>query len=87
VVSQLSAKGVLNSTIFMEVSDMGHGNEHTSTDVPIILGGGGGRIQVNRSNSGGGSVLNVLATAGVALNANQHSAYRFGTSVISGVIV
>lgn len=90
VIQQLINRNVINNTIFMEVSDMGHGNEHTSTDIPLIMAGGGGRIRINRSAEGNSSYtpMNMLATAGAVMNANQHAAYRYGNvPVISGVIV
>jgi hypothetical protein len=90
VISELSSKTVIDSTIFMEISDMGHGDQHTNTDIPVVLAGGGGRIQRNVSNAGNSSynTRNVMATVGAALNAQQNSVYRFGdVGVIPGVIV
>jgi hypothetical protein len=90
VIQELINKGVINSTIFMETSDMGHGNEHSNTDIPVILAGGGGRIQRNVSNAGSGQTTrNMMATAGAALGCTQGvGGYRFGdVPVISGVIV
>jgi hypothetical protein len=91
VIQQLISKNVINSTIFMEISDMGHGNEHTSTDIPVLLAGGGGRINRGVSNAGNSSynTRNMMATVGAALNATSNpSVYRFGdVPVIPGVIV
>lgn len=90
VIQELINKGVINSTIFMEVTDMGDGNAHTSSDIPLIMAGGGGRIQRGVSNAGGGSYtpMNMLSTAGAVLGANQHSAYTYdNVPVIPGVIV
>lgn len=89
VIQELINKGVINSTIFMEISDMGHGDQHTNSDIPVIMAGAGGRIQRNVSNAGSGSTtLNMLATAGAVLNAPAAgSAYLFNHPVIPGVIV
>jgi hypothetical protein len=90
VIQELINKGVINTTIFMETSDMGHGNEHTVTDIPVILAGGGGRINRNVSNAGNSSynTRNMMATVGAALNAQQNSLYRYGdVGVIPGVVV
>jgi hypothetical protein len=90
VITELTNKGVINSTIFMETSDMGHGDQHTNTDIPVILAGGGGRIQRNVSNAGSGQTTrNMMATAGAALGCQQGvGGYRFGdVGVISGVLV
>jgi hypothetical protein len=91
VIQELINKSVINSTIYMEISDMGHGDQHTNTDIPVILAGGGGRIQRNVSNAGNSSynTRNMMATAGAALGCTQGvGGYRFGdVPVISGVIV
>lgn len=90
VIQQLINRGVINNTIFMEVTDMGDGNAHTSTDVPLMMAGGGGRIQRGVSNAGGASYtpMNMLATAGAVLGATSHSLYKYGNvPVIPGVIV
>jgi hypothetical protein len=91
VIQELINKGVINTTIFMETSDMGHGNEHTNTDIPVLLAGGGGRINRGVSNAGNSSynTRNMMATVGAALNAPSinPSLYRFGdVPVIPGVI-
>lgn len=88
-INRLKQRGVLNSTIVCEVTDMGHGDTHNSTDVPLILAGGGGVIQRGVSNAGGSSYTNYhqLHTAAVALNAHQHPAYQgYHTDVIPGVL-
>jgi len=88
VIQQLINKNVINNTIFMEVTDMGDGNAHTSTDIPLIMAGAGGRISRGVSTAGGSSYtpLNMLATAGAILNAGQHSGYTYGNvSVFPGV--
>ncbi len=91
VIQQLINKNVINSTIFMEISDMGHGNEHTNTDIPVLLAGGGGRINRGVSNAGNSSynTRNMMATVGAALGCQQGvGGYRFGdVPVIPGVVV
>jgi hypothetical protein len=90
VISQLNAKNLLNSTIFMEVTDMGDGNSHTGDHVPLIMAGAGSRITKGVSNAGGPSYtpLNMLATAGAILNAQQSPNYDYGQfQVIPGIIV
>jgi hypothetical protein len=91
VITELTNKNVINNTIFMEISDMGHGDQHTMNDVPIILAGGNGRIQRNVANAANNNVntRNLMATVGAALGCQQGvGGYRFGdVPVISGVIV
>jgi hypothetical protein len=89
VISQLSAKGVLNSTIYMEVTDMGDGNSHTGDHVPLIMAGAGSRITKGVSNAGGPAYtpLNMVATAGALLNATQSPNYDYGQfQVIPGIL-
>jgi len=88
LIQELINKAVINNTIFMEVTDMGDGNAHTSTDIPLIMAGGGGRIQRGVSNAGGASYtpMNMLATAGAILGATSNPLYKYGNvPVIPGV--
>ncbi|PCK02927.1 MAG: hypothetical protein COA42_21870 [Alteromonadaceae bacterium] len=89
LIAALKDKGVLDSTIVCEVSDMGHGNQHGSENAPMIMAGGGGAIQRGVSNAGssGFNQLNMLHTAAVALNAHQDPLYKgYASSVIPGVL-
>lgn len=89
MIDRLRTRGVLNSTIVCEVTDMGNGDTHGSNDVPLIMAGGGGAIQRGVSNAGNGSYtpLHQIHTAAVALGANQHPAYQnYETDVIPGVL-
>lgn len=88
-IDALRSNGVLNSTIVCEVSDMGNGDAHSNTQIPLIMAGGGGAIQRGVANSGGSSYtpLHQIHTAAVAMNANQSSIYQgYESSVIPGVL-
>lgn len=88
-INRLKARGVLNSTIVCEVTDMGHGDTHGSADIPLIMAGGGGVIRRGVSNAGGPSYtpLHQIHTAAVALNAHQSPLYQgYQTDVIPGVL-
>lgn len=88
-IGRLKARGVLNSTIVCEVTDMGNGDAHSSTNIPLIMAGGGGAIQRGVSNAGGSSYtpLHQIHTAAVALQAHQSSLYQgYQTDVIPGVL-
>ncbi|TVZ40729.1 uncharacterized protein DUF1552 [Alteromonadaceae bacterium 2753L.S.0a.02] len=88
-IQALKNQGVLDSTIVCEITDMGNGDAHGSEQVPLIMAGGGGAIQRGVSNAGGSSYtpLNMIHTAAVALNADQHPSYQgYASSVIPGVL-
>lgn len=88
-IESLMNAGLLDSTIVCEVSDMGNGDSHSRTDIPLIMAGGGGVIQRGVSNAGSENYtqLNMLHTAAVALNADQHPDFkRYATDVIPGVL-
>jgi hypothetical protein len=90
VIQALSNRGVLNSTIVCETNEMGNGDTHGNTQVPVIMAGGGGAIRRGVSNAGSASYTprHMLHTAAVLLGANQSSLYQgYETSVIPGVIV
>ena len=89
LISTLKNDGLLDSTIVCEITDMGDGDAHGNSDIPLIMAGGGGAIRRGVSNSGGSSYtpLNQLHTAAVALGADQHPNYQgYASSVIPGVL-
>lgn len=89
VIQALESRGVLDSTIVCETNEMGNGDTHGSTQVPVIMAGGGGAINRGVSNAGGSSYTprHMLHTAAVVLGANQSSTYQgYETDVIPGVI-
>ena len=55
LINSLRQRGVLDSTIVLETTDMGHGDLHSSSDIPLLLAGGGGAIQRGVSNAGDSS--------------------------------
>jgi hypothetical protein len=90
VIQALQAKGVLDSTIVMEINEMGNGDTHGSDNIPLIFAGGGGAIRRGISAAGGPSYtpLHMIHTAAVLLGANQSGLYQgYQTDVIPGVIV
>ncbi|WP_231759468.1 DUF1552 domain-containing protein [Microbulbifer elongatus] len=89
LIGRLRDRGILDSTIVCEVTDMGNGDAHSNTDVPLIMAGGGGAIQRGVSNAGGASYtpLHQIHTAAVALQAHQHPLYQgYESEVIPGVL-
>ena len=89
LIGRLRDRGLLDSTIVCEVTDMGNGDAHSNTDVPLIMAGGGGAIQRGVSNAGGASYtpLHQIHTAAVALQAHQHPLYQgYQSEVIPGVL-
>lgn len=78
LIGRLRDRGVLNSTIVCEVTDMGNGDAHGSDDIPLIMAGGGGAIRLGVSNAGSAAYtpLNQIHTAAVALQAHQHPLYQ-----------
>ncbi|HTF97227.1 MAG TPA: DUF1552 domain-containing protein [Cellvibrio sp.] len=78
LLDKLSAAGLLSTTIFTQVSDMGNPDAHNNVDVPIIVGGGGiagGRvIDVSKKTQ-----ASLYQTIGLRLKADQSpggAAYR-----------
>ncbi len=89
VTQALKNVGVLDSTIVCELSDMGNGDAHSSTDVPLVMSGGGGAIRRGIATAGGSSYtpMNMIHTAAVALGADQDPRYQgYETDVIPGVL-
>jgi len=88
-IKALKTAGVLDTTIVCELSDMGNGDAHSSTDTPLIMAGGGGAINRGVSNAGGSSYtpLHVIHTSAVILGVDQAAGYQgYESSVIPGVI-
>lgn len=72
VIERLRDEGLLNSTVVVEVTDMGHADLHSSNDVPMLIAGGGSAINRGVSTAGSGydqrDMLHTAASAcGVAL--------------------
>jgi len=89
LIQKLKTEGVLDSTIVMNVTEMGDGDAHSSNDIPLVMSGGGGAIRRGVSNAGGSSYtpLHMLHTAAVALGADQHPSYQgYASSVIPNVL-
>ncbi|MCX2801325.1 DUF1552 domain-containing protein [Microbulbifer thermotolerans] len=89
LIGRLRDRGVLDSTIVCEVTDMGNGDAHSSTDIPLIMAGGGGVIKRGVSDSGSAAYtpLHQIHTAAVALQAHEHPAYQgYQSEVIPGVL-
>lgn len=73
LIARLQQEGLLDSTVVIETTDMGHADKHSGNDVPMMIAGGGGAINTGTSTVGGSSYnqLDMLFTAakscGVAL--------------------
>ncbi len=67
-IQRLSAEGLLDNTIVVETTDMGHADMHGSIDVPFMIAGGGSAIRRGVATPTGGSYnqLDMLHTAALA---------------------
>lgn len=54
LINGLKSAGILDSTIFVEVTDMGHADLHSQDDVPMFIAGGGGAINRGVTTAGSG---------------------------------
>ena len=54
VIERLRDSGILDSTVVVEVTDMGHADLHGANDVPMLIAGGGSAINRGRSTAGSG---------------------------------
>jgi hypothetical protein len=86
LLDKLTAAGLMSSTIYTQISDMGNVDLHGNTDVPMIVAGGGitgGRVL----DIGGKTQVEIYQTIGQKLRADQSpggAAYRnWGVSPIS----
>ncbi len=73
LISKLAAAGMLDSTVVVETTDMGHADKHSGSDVPFMLAGGGGAFQRGITTPAGSSYnhLDVLYTAALACGVNS----------------
>ena len=71
VIEQLSAQGILDTTVVVEVTDMGHADLHSSENVPMLIAGGGSTINRGVSTAGSGyNQRDMLHTAASACGVN-----------------
>ncbi len=71
VIDQLRSQGILDSTVVVEVTDMGHADLHSSADVPMMIAGGGSRVNRGVSTAGNGyNQRDMLHTAARACGVN-----------------
>ena len=74
LIGRLRDAGILDSTVVVETTDMGHADKHGNNDVPFMIAGGGSRINRGTTTAVGSSYnqLDVIHTAakacGVTLN-------------------
>ncbi len=69
LLDKLLAKGLMDSTVVTQVSDMGNVDAHGGQNCPMLVAGGGVRGGV--IDVGGLSQVNLFQTVGVRLKANQ----------------
>lgn len=89
LIQGLLSAGLLDTTIVTNITDMGHADAHGSTDIPLVISGGGSAIRRGIATAGGASYtpLHMVHTVAVALGADQHPSYQgYETSVIPGVL-
>ncbi|CAA0100811.1 Uncharacterised protein [Halioglobus japonicus] len=68
LIQRLSEQGILDSTVVVETTDMGHADVHGNTDVPLMIAGGGSTINRGVTTAAGNSYnnLDLLHTAAKA---------------------
>lgn len=89
LIQKLKADGLLDQTVVVELSDMGHADSHAKTNVPNLIAGGGSSILKGNRRAGGAAYTNnhVLHTAAVALGATASPLYQgYANQVIPGVL-
>jgi len=88
LIQGLRDAGILDTTIVCNTTDMGHADAHGSEDIPLVMSGGGSRMQHGKVTSASSyTPLHMLHTAAVALGASQHPNYQqYASSVIPGVL-
>lgn len=71
LIEQLRNQGLLDSTVVVEVTDMGHADLHSANDVPMLIAGGGSSVNRGVSTPGSGFNQNdLLHTAASACGVN-----------------
>jgi len=71
VIESLRNQGILDSTIVVEATDMGHADLHGSNDVPMLIAGGGSFVNRGVSTAGSGyNQRDMLHTAASACGVN-----------------
>jgi hypothetical protein len=58
-IKKLEDEGILDSTVLIETTDMGHADQHSNSNVPLMIAGGGSRINKARTTSVGSSYHNL----------------------------
>ena len=78
-IERLAEEGLLDSTVVVETTDMGHADTHGGTDVPFMLAGGGSAVRRGVTTATGGSYNNwdLLHTAALACGVTL----SFGTEI------
>ncbi len=67
LIAGLRDAGILDSTVVLETTDMGHADLHGNSDVPFMLAGGGGRLRRGQGTPANGyDQHDLLHTAGLA---------------------
>lgn len=84
LIAKLKDEGILDSTMVVETTDMGHADKHSSADVPFLIAGGGSNVNRGVTTPAGSSYnqLDVLHTAAQACGVSL----PYG-STIPGVLV
>ena len=71
VIERLRDHNILDSTVVVEVTDMGHADLHSGNDVPMLIAGGGGAFATGLTTQGSGyNQHDLLHTAAKACGVN-----------------
>jgi hypothetical protein len=89
VIEKLKSEGLLDKTVVVELSDMGHADSHAKINVPNLIAGGGSSIIKGNRPAGGAAYnnLHVVHTAAAALGATGSPLYQgYANQVIPGIL-
>jgi hypothetical protein len=72
LINKLRVAGILDSTVVVETTDMGHADKHSGSDVPLMIADGGSAINRGVTTAAGSSYnhWDLLHTAAKSCNVN-----------------
>ena len=86
LIERLRDAGLIDSTIVLNVTDMGDGNAHGVANAPFVVSGGGNAIRRGVATNTGGNQYDIIHTIAQVLGADQHPAYQgYSNNTLSGI--
>lgn len=87
LIERLRDAGLIDSTLVINITDMGHGNAHGVSNAPFVISGGGSAVRRGVATNTGGNQYDLIHTAAVLLGADEHPAYTpYSSNVLSGIM-